>query len=80
MPISQRDAMLEEREAKKRGIAQGLVQGRKEGKLAGIRLAVDELRKWARGAYETGDEEQSKNLDDAADSLAGIADRLEEEG
>jgi hypothetical protein len=51
--------------------------GRQEGKVAGIRLAADELRKWAGesiigGAYGI--------LEDAAESLGQIADRLEEEG
>lgn len=65
--------------AAKRSFAQGLVEGRRKGKVAGIRLAVENLRKWAEKARATGEEFEGRCYDCAADGLAEIADKLEEE-
>ena len=60
--------------------AAGLVKGRKEGKIAGLRQAADLLVQWGSDARENGDEFEGKANEEAAESLRQIADIVEEEG
>lgn len=58
----------------------GFAQGKREGRIAGLRLAVEQLMKWVNDARAHDDQEQGEVLEDAGLYLAQIADRLEEEG
>lgn len=55
-------------------------KGEVKGKVAGVRLSIDELVKWAAEARRDENRKAQVALDLAADSLTQIADRLEEEG
>lgn len=61
------------------GEVAGRAEGRKLGRIAGLREAADLLVQWGATARESGDEFEGKVQEESAESLRPIADRLEEE-
>lgn len=83
MAITGSAAFAEIEDARRDGKNAGLVIGKKEGKIAGIRLAAATVQKWAEtalGEGRPGASTEGLTLEEAAANLNTIADRLEEEG